>query len=169
MTTKQTIFAFAAAAMLASCGNRETTVTTMQQLPQTDYAASLITRNISSMPKGYRISISVAGDTVGKPAEGFTLQRKGKKISIMGNDASGAIYGSNRLMEYFRMNGSLEIPYTIIDAPEMKLRGACVGLQKTVYLPGHKVYEYPYTPENFPWFYYKDLWVRYLDMLEPTI
>ena len=165
MTTKQTIFAFAAAAMLASCGNRETTVTTMQQLPQTDYAASLITRNISSMPKGYRISISVAGDTVGKPAEGFTLQRKGKKISIMGNDASGAIYGSNRLMEYFRMNGSLEIPYTIIDAPEMKLRGACVGLQKTVYLPGHKVYEYPYTPENFPWFYDKDLWVRYLDML----
>ena len=165
MTTKQTIFAFAAAAMLASCGNRETTVTTMQQLPQTDYAASLITRNISSMPKGYRISISVAGDTVGKPAEGFTLQRKGKNISIMGNDASGAIYGSNRLMEYFRMNGSLEIPYTIIDAPEMKLRGACVGLQKTVYLPGHKVYEYPYTPENFPWFYDKDLWVRYLDML----
>lgn len=165
MTTKQTIFAFAAAAMLASCGNRETTVNTMQQLPQTDYAASLITRNISSMPKGYRISISVAGDTVGKPAEGFTLQRKGKKISIMGNDASGAIYGSNRLMEYFRMNGSLEIPYTIIDAPEMKLRGACVGLQKTVYLPGHKVYEYPYTPENFPWFYDKDLWVRYLDML----
>lgn len=165
MTTRQTIFAFAAAAMLASCGNRETTVTTMQQLPQTDYAASLITRNISSMPKGYRISISVAGDTVGKPAEGFTLQRKGKKISIMGNDASGAIYGSNRLMEYFRMNGSLEIPYTIIDAPEMKLRGACVGLQKTVYLPGHKVYEYPYTPENFPWFYDKDLWVRYLDML----
>ena len=165
MTTKQTIFAFAAAAMLASCGNRETTVTTMQQLPQTDYAASLITRNISSMPKGYRISISVAGDTVGKPAEGFTLQRKGKKISIMGNDAAGAIYGSNRLMEYFRMNGSLEIPYTIIDAPEMKLRGACVGLQKTVYLPGHKVYEYPYTPENFPWFYDKDLWVRYLDML----
>ena len=165
MTTRQTIFAFAAAAMLASCGNRETTVTTMQQLPQTDYAALLITRNISSMPKGYRISISVAGDTVGKPAEGFTLQRKGKKISIMGNDASGAIYGSNRLMEYFRMNGSLEIPYTIIDAPEMKLRGACVGLQKTVYLPGHKVYEYPYTPENFPWFYDKDLWVRYLDML----
>ena len=96
MTTKQTIFAFAAAAMLASCGNRETTVTTMQQLPQTDYAASLITRNISSMPKGYRISISVAGDTVGKPAEGFTLQRKGKKISIMGNDAAGAIHHNRR-------------------------------------------------------------------------
>ena len=47
----------------------------------------------------------------------------------------------------------------------MKIRGACVGLQKTVYLPGHKVYEYPYTPENFPWFYDKELWIKYLDML----
>ena len=165
MTIRQTFFAFAVAATLASCGNKETTVTTMQSLPQTDYAAALIANNIQSMPKGYKSSIGVAADTGGKPAEGFSLLRKGKRISIVGNDASGAIYGANRLMEYFKTNGSLEIPYTIIDAPEMKLRGACVGLQKTVYLPGHKVYEYPYTPENFPWFYDKQLWIRYLDML----
>lgn len=165
MTIRQTFFAFAVAATLASCGNKETTVTTMQSLPQTDYAAALIANNIQSMPKGYKISIEVAADTVGKPAEGFSLLRKGKRINIVGNDASGAIYGANRLMEYFKTNGSLEIPYTIIDAPEMKLRGACVGLQKTVYLPGHKVYEYPYTPENFPWFYDKQLWIKYLDML----
>ena len=165
MTIRQTIFALTAAAALASCGNKETTVATLQQLPQTDYAASLIANNITSMPKGYKISVGVANDTVGKPAEGFSLLRKGKKISIIGNDAAGAIYGTNRLMEYFKQNNSLEIPYTIIDAPEMKLRGACVGLQKTVYLPGHKVYEYPYTPENFPWFYDKELWIKYLDML----
>ena len=165
MTIRQTIFALTAAAALASCGNKETTVATLQQLPQTEYAASLIANNIASMPKGYKISVGVANDTVGKPAEGFSLLRKGKKISIIGNDAAGAIYGTNRLMEYFKQNNSLEIPYTIIDAPEMKLRGACVGLQKTVYLPGHKVYEYPYTPENFPWFYDKELWIKYLDML----
>lgn len=165
MTIRQTFFAFAVAAALASCGNKETTVATMQSLPQTDYAAALIANNIQSMPKGYKINIGVAADTVGKPAEGFSLLRKGKRINIIGNDASGAIYGANRLMEYFKTNGSLEIPYTILDAPEMKLRGACVGLQKTVYLPGHKVYEYPYTPENFPWFYDKQLWIKYLDML----
>jgi len=27
------------------------------------------------------------------------------------------------------------------------------------------VYEYPYTPETFPWFYDKALWIKYLDML----
>ncbi len=63
------------------------------------------------------------------------------------------------------MNRSYEGLTTITEAPEMVLRGACVGLQKTVYLPGHRVYEYPYTPENFPWFYDKALWIKYLDML----
>ena len=47
----------------------------------------------------------------------------------------------------------------------MVMRGTCIGLQKTVYLPGHAVYEYPYTPENFPWFYDKAEWVKYLDMM----
>lgn len=47
----------------------------------------------------------------------------------------------------------------------MVLRGTCIGLQKTTYLPGHQVYEYPYTPENFPWFYDKALWTKYLDMM----
>ena len=111
MTIRQTIFALTAAAALASCGNKETTVATLQQLPQTDYAASLIAHNIASMPKGYKISVGVANDTVGKPAEGFSLLRKGKKISIIGNDGAGAIYGTNRLMEYFKQNNSLEIPY----------------------------------------------------------
>ena len=47
----------------------------------------------------------------------------------------------------------------------MVMRGTCIGLQKTTYLPGHGVYEYPYTPENFPWFYDKEQWVKYLDMM----
>jgi hypothetical protein len=32
-------------------------------------------------------------------------------------------------------------------------------------LPGRGTYEYPYTPQNFPWFYDKALWIRYLDSL----
>lgn len=47
----------------------------------------------------------------------------------------------------------------------MTLRGTCVGMQKTYILPGRKVYEYPYTPELFPWFYDKALWREYLDFL----
>ena len=125
--------------------------------PQTEYAASLL----KNLDRGYTITLSVGQGT----AEGFTIEKKGKKIAITGNDGSGVIYGVNRLKEYYLMNRSYERLTTIKEAPEMVLRGTCVGLQKTVYLPGHRVYEYPYTPENFPWFYDKALWIKYLDML----
>lgn len=126
--------------------------------PQTEYAASLL----KPFEQGHTITLRIAG---GAPAEGFTIEKKGKKIIVTGNDGAGVIYGVNRLKEYYLMNRSYEGLTTITEAPEMVLRGACVGLQKTVYLPGHRVYEYPYTPENFPWFYDKALWIKYLDML----
>ena len=150
---------------LTACGSSVTKVTTDNKTPQTDYAASLISNRIVPATKGYKISVGIAGNPSNLPAEGFTIKRKGKHINIIGNDASGAIYGTNRLLEFFGQNGNLDMPEIIVDQPEMKLRGACVGLQKTYYLPGHKVYEYPYTPENFPWFYDKGLWIKYLDML----
>src|SRR5438045_7466577 len=51
------------------------------------------------------------------------------------------------------------------DSPVFKLRGPCIGMQKTYILPGRHVYEYPYTPELFPFFYDKQFWQRYLDSL----
>ena len=126
--------------------------------PQTEYAASLL----RSLDGKYTITLRVADVA---PAEGFTIEKNGKKITVTGNDGPGVIYGVNRLKEYYLMNRSFDGLTTITETPEMVLRGACVGLQKTVYLPGHRVYEYPYTPENFPWFYDKELWIKYLDML----
>jgi hypothetical protein len=38
-------------------------------------------------------------------------------------------------------------------------------MQKTYILPGRHVYEYPYTPELFPFFYDKQFWQTYLDFL----
>ena len=165
MKTARNLLLSSIALALASCGSTTTKVTSQEGIPQTQYAASLVEKYVPAMQKGYKININVADASPNLPQEGFTITRKGKRINITGNDASGAIYGTNRLLEYFGQYGNLETPEIIVDAPEMKIRGACVGLQKTVYLPGHKVYEYPYTPENFPWFYDKELWVKYLDML----
>lgn len=165
MKTARNLLLSSIALALASCGSTTTKVTSQEGIPQTQYAASLVEKYVPAMQKGYKININVADASTNLPQEGFTITRKGKRINITGNDASGAIYGTNRLLEYFGQYGNLETPEIIVDAPEMKIRGACVGLQKTVYLPGHKVYEYPYTPENFPWFYDKELWVKYLDML----
>ncbi len=129
-----------------------------KQTPQTEYAA----QRLNSIDGNLTVTIDISGQ--GKP-EGYTIIRKGKIISIVGNDGSGCIYGANRLREDYAMNPGQSGPDVVSDAPDMVMRGACVGLQKTEYLPGHRVYEYPYTPENFPWFYDKELWLRYLDML----
>ena len=126
--------------------------------PQTEYAAT----RLQGIGEKYTITIEIRSEG---EAEGFTITRQGKKIRIVGNDSSGAIYGANKLQELLREDPTLSTLTTLSEVPQMKLRGACVGLQKTVYLPGHRVYEYPYTPENFPWFYDKQLWLRYLDLL----
>jgi len=126
--------------------------------PQTAYAAS----RLNALPRGFRVTIGLARRGA---AEGFTISRRGSTISIVGNDGAGAIYGANRLLECYGQDSTLSTLTTLTDAPQMRLRGACVGLQKTEYLKGHSVYEYPYTPDNFPWLYDQGLWLRYLDLL----
>ncbi|OON69917.1 hypothetical protein [Hymenobacter sp. CRA2] len=98
--------------------------------------------------------------------EGFAISSGDKDVVIVsGTDNSGALYGCLELAEQVQAKGKLEDRISLSDQPEMVMRGACIGVQKPTYLPGRHVYEYPYTPETFPWFYDKQLWVRYLDML----
>ena len=138
------------------------------------YAAEYLQKELTGMgysvvPKkgACQITLSCADDGL---AEGYTIA-KDKGITVTGNDASGVIYGCVELVERIRQAGSLEkliatlSQQPIKEAPQMVMRGTCIGLQKTVYLPGHGVYEYPYTPENFPWFYDKAEWIKYLDMM----
>ncbi|RAK70697.1 alpha-d-galacturonidase [Hymenobacter edaphi] len=99
--------------------------------------------------------------------EGFAITSgDNNTIVISGTDNSGALYGCLELAE--RVQEAKEgyvRNLRLTDQPEMVMRGACIGVQKPTYLPGRQVYEYPYTPESFPWFYDKQLWVKYLDML----
>lgn len=98
--------------------------------------------------------------------EGFVLSHgKDGNLYIIGADASGALYGCLELAEQVAKSGKIPEQIELTDRPEMVMRGTCIGLQKTDYLPGHDVYEYPYTPESFPWLYDKALWIKYLDMM----
>ena len=100
--------------------------------------------------------------------EGFSFALGGNNdVSISAADNSGALYGCLELAKRIRNAGKLPTVEIVQfhDKPAMTLRGTCVGMQKTYILPGRKVYEYPYTPELFPWFYDKTLWREYLDFL----
>lgn len=112
---------------------------------------------------GLRVFIDEQGADTAK--EGFTISASGKTISIHGNDASGALYGCLELAARIQSGGGWPAVIQYKDHPQMRLRGACIGMQKPVLLPGRGPYEYPYTPENFPWFYDKALWIRYLDSM----
>jgi len=113
-------------------------------------------------PEKYLPGLSVPG-TLGR--EGFTLAGSGSSLLIAGADPPGVLYGCLELAARVKKEGRLPRTLNLSESPEMVMRGTCVGLQKTVYLPGRTVYEYPYTPENFPWFYDTTLWIRYLDLL----
>jgi hypothetical protein len=97
--------------------------------------------------------------------EGFYIYNDKKGLFVIGADASGALYGCMELVERIKKEGKIPKALSVADHPEMILRGTCIGLQKPDYLPGRDVYEYPYTPETFPWFYDRALWIKYLDMM----
>ncbi len=150
------------------------------------YAAEYLQKKLTAL--GYSVTNSKKSDCRielycrhSGQTEGYQLLHSRQGITVVGNDPSGVIYGCVELADIMRQDPSFVnhsavakhkgknssgLPAPLIDeAPQMMMRGTCIGLQKPVYLPGHGVYEYPYTPENFPWFYDKDEWVKYLDMM----
>ncbi|MFC5682244.1 alpha-d-galacturonidase [Flavobacterium sp. MAHUQ-51] len=108
---------------------------------------------------------SVIDDSKLTKKEGFLIRSQKNSIFIEGNDATGALYGALELADRIETSAAIPATINVEDSPEMVLRGTCVGIQKPVYLPGRDVYEYPYTPASFPWFYDKALWIKYLDMM----
>ena len=170
-----TVIAVFALLAITAMAQRVSIQTGKKASAREQYATEYLQRKLTEM--GYTVSPKKADCTItlsnanSGTAEGYTIAKNKKGIMVTGNDATGVIYGCVELAERIHQAGSLSQFVTILsqrpitEAPGMVMRGTCIGLQKTVYLPGHAVYEYPYTPENFPWFYDKAEWIKYLDML----
>ena len=98
--------------------------------------------------------------------EAFQIEKSASGgIVVIGGSATGALYGSMRLCELIEKDDCLPPEVLDYDEPAFKLRGPCVGLQKTTIEPPRRTYEYPITPERFPWFYDRQLWTQFLDRL----
>ena len=163
-----TVIAVIALLAITAMAQRVNIQTGKKASAREQYAAEYLQKKLTEM--GYTISpkkadckITLSNANSGT-TEGYTIAKDKKGITVTGNDATGVIYGCVELAERIKTTGSLDIQ-PITETPGMVMRGTCIGLQKTVYLPGHGVYEYPYTPENFPWFYDKAEWIKYLDMM----
>ena len=117
----------------------------------------ILSNQLPSLPKQSALKAGKEGFSIAHHQDG--------NLYIIGADHSGTLYGCLELIEKLAENKGIPAKLSVTDHPEMVLRGTCIGLQKPDYLPGHDVYEYPYTEESFPWLYDKKLWIKYLDMM----
>ncbi len=127
------------------------------KLENKNYAIFLLKKNKLQLQKSI-----LKKDTI---REGFNIVSNEKNVSITGADETGVLYGCLEFIEQIKKTKTFPKNLNISDAPEMVLRGQCIGLQKSSYLPGRNVYEYPITKETFPWFYNKQLWLQVLDSM----
>ncbi len=97
--------------------------------------------------------------------QAFRLQRAGNDWLVIGSDPSGVLYGELELARLIRASGRLPETLDLADRPSFVLRGPCIGMQKTEITYDGAIYDYRYTPEDFPFFYDRQHWLRYLDML----
>ncbi len=167
---KYLILALVASWMLTACTQPAVKISlpeepTEQLLFASEYLGKALTEQGYTLSDEAEQTIVLQYAAEGLRKEGFRIENDGERITITGHDVGGLLYGCRELIDRTEAAGELTAPAHFEDAPEMVLRGTCIGVQKTYYLPGRTVYEYPYTPENFPWFYDKELWVKYLDML----
>ncbi len=97
--------------------------------------------------------------------EAFVLRRVGNTIIVAGYDASGVLYGAMELADRIRAAHALPAALNYQDHPQLKIRGAALGLQKPEITYDGAEYDYRYMPDEFPWFYDKEAWSKYLDTL----
>lgn len=136
--------------------------------PRLKYASQRLRENLSVFGAARIILSSDKSETLkaGRTPEGFHLYRDPEgTYRIEGFGDSGTLYGAMELIDRVKENGQWPEELDSIESPNFRLRGPCIGMQLTSILPGRNTYEYPYTPENFPFFYDKEQWIEFLDFL----
>jgi len=97
--------------------------------------------------------------------EAFLLRRLGNTVIVAGYDTSGVLYGAMELAARIEAAHAIPADLDYEDHPALKLRGVAIGIQKPELTYDNAEYDYRYTPEEFPFFYDKGEWTKYLDEL----
>jgi hypothetical protein len=96
--------------------------------------------------------------------QGYQVEIENNQLHVGASNPNGILYALLDIAE--RIQNAEELPSQWQEAPCLKYRGYTLGLQKqTSHYPDHKYYDWPITPENFPWFYDKAHLGHLLDTL----
>ncbi|NUQ61417.1 MAG: hypothetical protein HUU20_02945 [Pirellulales bacterium] len=125
--------------------------------------AGAIRVGTASQSEGFRKMLGGQTET----EEGFALAiRPDRSAVVAGAGDAGALYGCLELAERLEAAaGQFPEPAEFRDAPKLRLRGPCLGLQRPEPGMDGSRYDYCYLPETFPWFYDRAVWIKYLDLL----
>ena len=135
-------------------------------LKEAGYTPEVVSR-AGPIPTRETILVGSAGKDLSAPGpQGFALVSTGPhRTAIAGADDSGTLYGALELASRIKAAKGLPRGLDVRDAPRFVLRGPCIGMQKTEITYDGAQYDYRYTPQDFPFFYDKQQWTRYLDFL----
>jgi len=130
---------------------------------------------VASAPAGARVLVAVRSapevahfdlpEFWPQAEEAFEIKQIGKTWIVTGSDPSGVLYGELELADRIRATHALPEGIDDMEHPALKLRGTCIGMQKQEITYDDAEYDYLYTPQDFPFFYDKAAWTKYLDML----
>ena len=140
-----------------------------QVTPRLQFAADRLSKQLAEIPG--QVQVILSSDKLEQVVddhspEGYRLYRDGIGVyHVQGWGDSGALYGVLELCERVTKLQQWPVTLEVSENPSFRLRGPCIGMQLTSKLPGRDTYEYPYTPENFPFFYDQQQWIDYLDFL----
>ncbi len=121
-----------------------------------------------------RLGKAADGAVFGEALKGIQGQQEGFAIRVpsdgttvvAGCDDSGVFYGCLELADRMTaLGGRLPKGLTFQDAPRLRVRGPCLGLQRPETGSDGVQYIFRYLPETFPWLYDRALWTRFLDLL----
>ena len=128
-----------------------------------DWGRDQLTKSVQRIVGGadgeLAIEMSLSESDDADNSEGFEVNLKNSRIMITGDDAAGIMYGALQLAEKLDRLGKIPDSLRFRDRPRMSLRGTCILLMKL------GTYNHPVTPEEFPFFYDKELWIEYMDFL----
>jgi hypothetical protein len=145
--------------------------------PREQFAGQRLQQAVSHLPGNERILLATRHDPLLEPydkqipdfwpdaKEAFLLRRLGNTIVIAGYDPSGALYGALELGDRIAQTHAFPAELDYEDHPQLKLRGTAIGLQKPELTYDNAEYDYRYTLQEFPFFYDKVAWTKYLDQL----
>lgn len=141
------------------------------------FAAERLQHAVSGLAGNERILLATRRDALLLPydkqipdfwpnaKEAFLLKRLGDTVIVAGYDESGVLYGAVELADRIAAAHAVPAELDYEDHPALKLRGVAIGIQKPELTYDNAEYDYRYTPQEFPFFYDKAGWTKYLDEL----